>query len=153
MRLRRFRRNEPQAQGQQSPQPNLLNKILNRANRAGPDQSESPPGDMPAFRAKGQKVIPEELRELRELIRHRYALDIEIWTLRNVRPRDRPVVEEKMRRADAALKKIRRIVLSLDSQEFFTSPKDYSKFQEIKSRIMADGKRNWTQHPPWEENQ
>ena len=106
---------------------------------------------MPAVRTKGKPIPADELRSLGDLIRQRYALDVEIWTLRSVRARDRPLVMEKMRRADAALGKIRRIVVSFDNPKYFESPTDYKKLQEIKERIMEEGKRNWTQHPPWED--
>ena len=77
---------------------------------------------MPAFRPKGQLVTAEELRSLGELITQRFALDLEIRNLRNVHPRYRHLMEEKMKRAGAALGKIRRVVQSFDGQEYFTSP-------------------------------
>lgn len=143
-------KNEAQMPRDQNPQPKLLNRLLSRRSKS--DRNElTPPGDMPTFRAKGQLVTAEELRSLGELIRQRYALDLEIWNLRNVRPRDRHLVEDKMKKADAALGKIRRVVQSFDSQDYFTSQSDYAKLQEIKTRIMAEGKRNWMQDPPWGE--
>ena len=111
-----------------------------------------PPGDLPAYRPAGKKVRPEELRELRELIRQRYQLDVVIWNMRWYSERDHDVVHEKMKKADALLSKIRRIISSMDSPEYFdTSKKDYEKFGQIRDRIMKGGKRNWKNHPPWED--
>lgn len=91
------------------------------------------------------------MRNLRELIRRRYALDLEIWNKRKVRNRDRPKVEEMMVRADALLAQIRATVDSMDSREYFTTDDDYKKFKQIKIRIMAGGKRTWENNPPWNE--
>ncbi|KAF2188026.1 hypothetical protein K469DRAFT_628283 [Zopfia rhizophila CBS 207.26] len=109
------------------------------------------PGDLPIYRAKGKKVTAEELRDLRDLIRTRYALDVEIWNLRHVKAFNRQKVHDKMRRADAALAKIERTVLSMDHIEFFEDPADYRKLQDIKVRVLEGGKRHWAVHPPWQE--
>ena len=54
----------------------------------------------------GHIVSPGEIRALSNLIRTRYALDVEIWRLEDCKQCDGKVVEEKTRRADAALAKI-----------------------------------------------
>jgi len=46
-----------------------------------------------------------------------------------------------MRRSDATLQKIYRTINALD----------WVKLQEIKMRIEAGGKRDWTVNPPWNE--
>lgn len=112
-----------------------------------------PPGDIPAPRAKDEKVTPEQLRDLRNLICYRYALDIEIWQLRDVQEYDRDIVREKMRKARAALRKIILTVESLDDRSYFSSEAEYSRFQQIKLRVMEGGKRDWEKHPPWEEDE
>jgi len=94
-------------------------------------------------------VQPEDIRNLGELIKKRYELDIEIWGLRNVGPRDRPVVEDLMRRSDAILSKIRRTISAWDIPDAFETAEDWDKLKEIKRRIEAEGKRNWADHPPW----
>ncbi|KIW07009.1 uncharacterized protein PV09_01904 [Verruconis gallopava] len=106
------------------------------------------PGDLPLERSPGQKITPEELRELRELIRQRYELDLQIWSERFLRPRDRDITEEKIRKADALLNKIRRTVITWDSPEYFES-QDYKVFQEVARRIHLSGKRDWIKDPPW----
>ena len=99
----------------------------------------------------GRKVKPDEIRDLVEDIRKRYQLDVEIWGLRHVGERDRSVVEEKMRRSDAILQKIKGTINSWDSKDAFESKNDYEKLLEIKSRIETGGKRTWEGNPPWKD--
>ena len=99
--------------------------------------------------AREPTIQPEEIRNLGELIRKRYELDIQIWGLRDVGPRDRHIVEEKMCRSDAILSKIQRTVSSWDSPHAFESEEDWYKMKDIRTRMEAEGKRNWTTHPPW----
>jgi len=102
--------------------------------------------------ARMRMVSPETLRELRELLRTRYELDIKIWNLRKVRKPDRPVVEEKMERSDAVLGEIMNIVQAWDGSESSWAPGEWEQAQEIVRRIEAEGKREWAGNPPWEEN-
>lgn len=131
---------------------NGLTKIFkskpNVADNAGPAPM---PGDVPRARKQGQRVSPGELRDLRELIRQRYALDVEIWNLRHVQAYNRDVVVGKMWKADAVLAKIHRTVDSLDDRENFPSDGDYQKFEAIKLKLWEDGKRNWGLNPPWQD--
>ena len=110
-----------------------------------------PTRNRPPPRPKGRKVRPEELRELRELIRQRYALDLEIWGYRKVANNNRKFVQVKMERADAILDWIKLIISNMDRQDNFSNEEEYKKFEEIKRRIMESGKRSWVLHPPWEE--
>ncbi|OQV06073.1 hypothetical protein CLAIMM_10705 [Cladophialophora immunda] len=105
-----------------------------------------------AQRHKGQKVTPEELRRLREMMRQRYALDLEIWSLRKVGRHNKGVVEDKMRRADALLAGIRAAVGAMDGRDYFHHEADYQKLKEVKARVMAGGKKDWVQNPPWNED-
>jgi len=50
---------------------------------------------------KLEEASPSTLRSLRELIRDKYRLDVEIWGLRGARKPDRWLVEQKMEKADA----------------------------------------------------
>jgi hypothetical protein len=102
--------------------------------------------------ARMRMVSPETLRELRELLRTRYELDIKIWNLRKVRKPDRPVVEEKMERSDAVLGEIMNIIQAWDGSESSWTAGEWEQAQEIISRIEAEGKREWAGNPPWEEN-
>ena len=116
----------------------------------GPFVFHPTPGDVPAPRATGQRVSADELRDLRELIRHRYALDVYIWSKRYVKDFSRPEVEEKMRQADAALDSIKRRVTAWDRRELFASDLEYHKFCEIKERVFEPGKVCWMETPPWD---
>jgi hypothetical protein len=109
-----------------------------------------PPGDQPASFSPGYKVSPAELRDLNELIRQRYTLDIEIWARRHCMPRDRPLVVERMIRADAALSKILGIVRAWDTLDVWESEADYLLLKNIRYRLeMVPGKRVWADNPPW----
>lgn len=106
------------------------------------------PGDSPKPLAPGGKVKAVEIRDLGELIRKRYELDVEIWNLRDVAVHDRIVVLDKMHRSDAVMKKIYATIDAWDGPEAFDA-RDWRKFQEIKYRVMAGGQRTWTNNPPW----
>jgi hypothetical protein len=83
------------------------------------------------------------------LIRKRYALDIEIWSKRDCKPRDRHLLEDKMRRSDAALLKILTIVSTWDTRDVWESDADWIRMRIIKERLESEGKRDWANHPPW----
>jgi hypothetical protein len=100
---------------------------------------------------KKQKMVSaEKLRELRDLIRLRYALDVEIWTLRGVRGPDRPIVEEKMEKADAVLHNIRDTILAWEDTRDSWTEEEWDKLGDVYGRITADGKRWWMEKPPWD---
>ena len=97
------------------------------------------------------KVTPQELRGLRELIQERYQLDIRLWNRRKAKAHKvvRKQTEEMMRLSDAKLAEIRRLVLEWDDPQCFDTPAQYEKFRAIAYRIFEEGKRNWTNEPPW----
>jgi len=95
---------------------------------------------------------PDALHGLRDLIRTRYALDVEIWSLRGVMWRDRPIVEEKMRKADAVLEEIYNRVDTWEENDRVWTPQEWELARDIKARIQAGGKRVWKDNPPWIEN-
>lgn len=112
-----------------------------------------PPGDQPSVFPPGHKISPIEIRELNELIRKRYALDIEIWSKRSCRPRDRHLVEEMMRRSDLALLKIKAIVHMWDTPEVWKSQADWNRLRDIRQRLeMENGQRLWSDNPPWDDH-
>jgi hypothetical protein len=136
----------------QSEPPAALSSTSTVAVVAGSAQSSFslPPGDQPARFSPGYKVSPAELRDLNELIRQRYTLDIEIWGKRHCMPRDRPLVVERMIRADAALSKILGIVRAWDTPDVWESEADYLLLKNIRYRLeMVPGKRMWADNPPW----
>src|ERR1700753_3165560 len=79
-----------------------------------------------------EKVKSEDLRDLRELIRRRYALDVEIWEKKDIIYGSRPKVKELMDKSDAMLKQIEDIVRKLDSRDCFESDIEYKKALKIK---------------------
>jgi hypothetical protein len=95
---------------------------------------------------------PEALRGLRDLIRTRYALDMEIWSLKGARKPNRPVVEEKMGRADAILMEIYNMVETWEENDKVWTPQEWELARDVKKRILEKGKRQWKDNPPWNEN-
>ncbi|KAF2630094.1 hypothetical protein BU25DRAFT_265504 [Macroventuria anomochaeta] len=104
----------------------------------------------PTEPAHVQKITAQQIRELRELIRYRYSLDIEIWRQRGVKEYKRDKLKENMIKSDAALGVIRNTLLEWDRREFFATDKEHQKFIEIKNRLLQGVKANWAQYPPWE---
>jgi hypothetical protein len=95
-------------------------------------------------------ITNEMIRELRELIRYRYALDCKIWSVgRKVKWYQRDTIEADMRRSDAALATIRSTLDGWDRREYFATIDEYKKFKDIKNRIVDSRTRNWTDNPPW----
>jgi len=130
-------------------------KISNRLSRRQSQITETlaiPKADLPKKRPEREKVKAEEVRELCELIRRRYTLDLSLWDLRHARERDRPPILDEVQKAEATLAKIRRILHSWDGADLFDSKKDWVKVQEIKRRVGLEGKRNWVNNPPWTGN-
>jgi hypothetical protein len=109
-----------------------------------------PQADVPKERVQGEKVQSKEIRALCELIRKRYALDIDIWDLKDSRDRDRDEVWALIYKSDAALAKVKRTLDSWDRPDLFDSERDWHRMQDIKRRINLEGKRDWVKHPPWE---
>jgi hypothetical protein len=100
---------------------------------------------------KKQKMVSAmKLRELRDLIRLRYELDLEIWMLRGVRAPDRPIVEEKMERADAVLHTIIDTLHAWEDTRSSWTTEEWDKLGEVYGRIAEDGKRWWMKNPPWD---
>ncbi len=101
---------------------------------------------------KLQIISTDTLRGLRDLIRTRYELDVEIWSLRKVRKPDRYIVEEKMERADAVLSEICAIVRAWDGTENTWTKSEWEQAKDIQKRVLAHGKRRWSGNPPWEDD-
>ncbi|KAH7419503.1 hypothetical protein BKA64DRAFT_650980 [Cadophora sp. MPI-SDFR-AT-0126] len=117
-----------------------------------PAQPKVQPGDLPPVIPPGKKVTPFQIRDLNELIRKRYALDVEIWNKRHCAPRDRKILLEKMRQSDAALVKIMSTVRLWDTRDVWDSNADYHRLKNIRHRLeMEGGKRLWEGNPPWDQ--
>jgi len=95
-----------------------------------------------------RRNAPENLRELRELIREKYALDVHIWNNRRVRKPVRPEIEKKMEKADAILKQIHEIVRSWEPSDQWDTG-EWELAVEIREKLLEGGKRKWSENPPW----
>lgn len=100
---------------------------------------------------KMRQTTPKALRELRDLIRERYQLDIEIWNLKGARGPDRPIVQKMMDKADAVLFEILARVETWTENEGAWTEDEWKTAQVVRNRIMAHGKREWKDNPPWNE--
>jgi hypothetical protein len=95
-------------------------------------------------------VTNEMIRELRELIRYRYALDCKIWDIgRKARWYQRDTVITDMGRSDAALLAIKDTLSAWDRREYFETAEQHDRFREIKNRIISAETRTWAGNPPW----
>jgi len=113
--------------------------------------SNTAPGDIIEPFPPGYKVMPLDIRELNELIKKRYALDIAIWAKRDCRRRDWPFVLEDMARSTAALAKIMATLKAWDRPDMWEKEEDWEKLKKIKRRLDVEGKkRHWPGNPPWE---
>ena len=106
--------------------------------------------DTPQARRR-EKISTEEIRELRELIRQRYALDLRLWSHRTVNTHNEEPIMKKARQADALMLKIRAIVTSMDKRKYFETDEEWRVFAEIRNAVMEDGKREWVKNPPWKD--
>lgn len=99
-----------------------------------------------------QKVIsPEAIRELRDLIRTRYQLDVHIWSLKGTRGPNRKIVLTDMEKADAILMEINARVESWEENATLWTEEEWKVAQQIKQRIQLDGKKMWNGQGPWNE--
>jgi hypothetical protein len=87
------------------------------------------------------------LQELRDLIRERYELDMQIYRLRNRTAANRDVVIKLMVKSDEILQKIRSIVEIWNPASFDETEWPYA--EQVKERLLADGKRIWATDLPW----
>jgi len=95
------------------------------------------------------------LRELRELIRARYELDICVWNARDVLEANRPNVEKKMIQSNAILQDIQSRVQKWSGEDPASgwTPEEWKLAQEVKTRLLAPGKRDWIKEPLWSKNE
>ncbi|PVH78398.1 hypothetical protein DL98DRAFT_590325 [Cadophora sp. DSE1049] len=101
--------------------------------------------------ARQKMITPEALRELRDLIRTRYQLDVEIWSLKGTRGPNRPIVITKMEKADDILMEIYTRVEFWEASASLWTEDEWKVAQQIKQRIQLDGKKMWNGQGPWNE--
>ncbi|OCK81693.1 hypothetical protein K432DRAFT_424720 [Lepidopterella palustris CBS 459.81] len=85
----------------------------------------------------GETASAQNLRECRELIRAKYALDVEAYSLRDVHYLNQPIVEDKKRRSRGALEDIRRTVDQWKDAKDQWSPDEWKQVEEIHRRIQS----------------
>ncbi len=101
---------------------------------------------------KIKQASPETLRSLRELIRLKYQLDVEIWGLRGARKPDRWLVEQKMEKADAVLEEIMTMVRVWEHKtDGSWDAAEWERVQDIRRRLQTGGIRIWADSPLWSE--
>jgi hypothetical protein len=85
----------------------------------------------------GALVTSQDLRECRELIRAKYALDVSTFNLRDVHYLNQPIVDDMKRRSAAALVDVRRIVRGwVDAKDQWTEG-EWRQVEEINRRIQS----------------
>jgi chromosome segregation ATPase len=89
------------------------------------------------------------LRKLKDLIRQKYKLDVEIWRDRNSLRNNRPKVLKKMAQADQKLQDIIKSVTLWDNSTGLYSEDEWETAEIIRNRIFKDGKKVWANRPPW----
>ncbi|KAF2837830.1 hypothetical protein M501DRAFT_1032480 [Patellaria atrata CBS 101060] len=87
--------------------------------------------------APGQTVKAEDLYSLRNLIRSKYALDIEIWSLRDVHARNQYIVDEKKMKSEAALMEIRQALDVWGNEDSGWTDEELPFVEEIYRRLMS----------------
>jgi hypothetical protein len=96
---------------------------------------------------------PKALRDLRELIRSRYELDLEIWQNRDDVESNRRIWLKKMAQSDAILLEIQNKIQKWDHLDEASgwSKEEWDMAKEVRERLLKPGKRNWATDPPWTE--
>jgi len=62
----------------------------------------------------------------------------------------RPLVQDKMRRADAVLEKIMATVSLWDDRTVWETREDWKRLRRIKQKLEEGEQRMWMSNPPWE---
>ncbi|KAH7073279.1 hypothetical protein FB567DRAFT_537431 [Paraphoma chrysanthemicola] len=105
-------------------------------------------------RLRIKQASSETLRDLRELIRDRYELDVKIWGLRGARKPDHPIVQKKMVKSDAVMEEILHMVsLWGDNSDNNWNPVEWEKVNIIRTKLEDGGHRVWANDPPWADNE
>lgn len=88
-------------------------------------------------REPGRAITSQDLRECRELIREKYALDVEKYNLRDVNDLNRHILDDKIRRSAGALVDITRIVKGWVEAKEQWSEAEWRQVEEINRRIQS----------------
>jgi len=104
-----------------------------------PPDPEIPP--LPSYlevvhQKPGDKISAQKLRECRELIRAKYALDVEAYSLRDVHYLNQHIVDDKKRRSKGALEDIKRTIEEWTAVKDQWSPEEWKQVEMICKRIQ-----------------
>jgi hypothetical protein len=88
-------------------------------------------------REPGKAITSQNLRECRELIREKYALDVEKYNLRDVHDLNQHILDDKIRRSAGALVDIKRIVKGWVEAKEQWSEAEWRQVEEINHRIQS----------------
>lgn len=121
------------------PSPLSERKFERRLHRIYPTFSQ-PPQDSYAekvLRKPGGTVTSQDLRECRELIRSKYALDVWVYNARDVRAHNRDIMDDKKRQSAGALVDIQKTVKGWVEAKAQWSPEEWEMVLMIYQRIQA----------------
>ena len=102
-----------------------------------------------ARQARLRVVSPDAIRRLRQLMRERYRLDIDIWNKRGVLNANQEHVIDLGEKSDAVLQEIYSIVESWDQSLFNGHPREWEIASRIKDQLAARKAKVWQGSPPW----
>jgi hypothetical protein len=110
-----------------------------------PQDPDTPP--MPAYaetieQDAKQGISSQDLRECRELIRVKFALDVDVYNLRDVAERYRPLVEEKMRRSEGAMIDIRKKINGWKAAKDQWTAEEWAKVEDLHYRVNGPHPEN-----------
>jgi hypothetical protein len=89
------------------------------------------------LRRPGGAVTSQDLRECRELIRSKYALDAWVYNARDIRAHNRDIMDDKKRQSAGALVDIQRTVKGWVEARAQWSPEEWEMVLRIYQRIQA----------------
>jgi hypothetical protein len=109
-----------------------------------PDPPVSP---TPAYaetikRDPNQGINSQDLRECRELIRAKFALDVDVYNLRDVDTRHMALVQDKMRRSEGAMIDIQKLVRGWREAKDQWTAEEWEKVEEIDYRVNGPHREN-----------
>jgi len=87
-------------------------------------------------RKPGGEITSQDLRQCRELIRAKYALDVEAYSQKDVHVLNRHIVEDKKRRSKGALDDIKEIVSDWKNSQDQWEPHEWVHVEDIFRRIQ-----------------
>lgn len=96
-------------------------------------------------------VSPKSIKELRDMIRDKYRLDLSVWSQRDVLEDERELIERDYKLADNYLEKICNIVENWN-ESYFDTEEEWQVARMIQDGIKKNERNHtfWSSQPPWE---